>query len=214
MKRCHVVDCSNKLGNRNKYGYCQQHRHLSLEFKSLRKKVQARYYSNLSTEQKKNNQKRTNVCKDSKRSFERLMYLNHIRTMSKEERKNFFIQKRRAYNAAYEKNRKNKDLTFKISKNLRSRLSKAITNKSSTSTILALGCSIKELKIHLESKFQPGMSWDNYGHKGWHIDHIKPLCSFDLTNEEQFKAACHYTNLQPLWWYDNLSKISNDKENL
>lgn len=72
-----------------------------------------------------------------------------------------------------------------------------------------LGCSVEELKKHLESKFQPGMTWDNHGLHGWHIDHIKPLASFDLTDLEQVRQACHYTNLQPLWAKDNLRKGAN-----
>ena len=50
------------------------------------------------------------------------------------------------------------------------------------------------------------MSWDNYGE--WHIDHIMPLSTFDLTNPDQLKEACKYTNLQPLWAEDNLHKSS------
>ena len=50
------------------------------------------------------------------------------------------------------------------------------------------------------------MSWDNRGQFGWHIDHVIPLNKFDLTNANEFKTACHYTNLQPLWWQANLSK--------
>jgi len=58
----------------------------------------------------------------------------------------------------------------------------------------------------LESKFQPDMNWDNWASDGWHIDHIKPLASFDLTDREQLLIACHYTNLQPLWAKDNIAK--------
>lgn len=69
-----------------------------------------------------------------------------------------------------------------------------------------LGCTIEELKIYLESKFQEGMTWENHTHDGWHIDHIIPISKFDLTDEVQMKKACHYTNLQPLWAGDNLKK--------
>ena len=92
---------------------------------------------------------------------------------------------------------------------LRVRLRKAIKmNKKMGSAIDNLGCSIEELKIFFSKKFQPGMTWDNYGFCGWHIDHIIPLCSFDLTNREQYLKACHYTNLQPLWAKDNLHKYT------
>ena len=62
------------------------------------------------------------------------------------------------------------------------------------------------LENNLESKFQSGMTWDNWALDGWHIDHIKPLASFDLTDRNQLLEACNYTNLQPLWAKDNLSK--------
>lgn len=58
----------------------------------------------------------------------------------------------------------------------------------------------------MERQFKPGMSWDNYGQYGWHIDHIKPLARFDLRDPVQVKQAWHYTNLQPLWWHENLAK--------
>lgn len=56
------------------------------------------------------------------------------------------------------------------------------------------------------------MSWDNYAHKTWHVDHIKPMHLFDLTNPEQLKIVCHYTNLRPLWAKDNLSRPRKDKK--
>ena len=95
----------------------------------------------------------------------------------------------------------------RIKHNLRGRLNRAIkSNYKSGSAVRDLGCSIEELKIHLESQFQLGMSWDNWSRIGWHIDHIKPLSSFNLENIEEFKKACHYSNLQPLWAQDNISK--------
>lgn len=102
--------------------------------------------------------------------------------------------------------RKN-DIQYRLSFMLRKRLTTAIRNhQKSGSAVNDLGCSIPELKSYLESKFQPGMTWDNHGQHGWHIDHIKPLASFDLTDRKQLLEACHYTNLQPLWCQDNLSK--------
>lgn len=101
--------------------------------------------------------------------------------------------------------RKNTDSIFYIKLSLRRRLSQALKNNyKSGSAVSDLGCSIEFLKTYLESKFQPGMIWDNRG--SWHIDHIKPLASFDLTDRKQFLKANHYTNLQPLWAKDNLEK--------
>lgn len=71
-------------------------------------------------------------------------------------------------------------------------------------TVEAIGCSIDFLKVHLESKFQAGMSWAD--RQSFHIDHIKPCALFDLTDPEQQKACFHYTNLQPLRPVDNIRK--------
>lgn len=73
-------------------------------------------------------------------------------------------------------------------------------------TLKYIGCNAKELKEYLESRFVEGMTWDNYGFYGWHIDHIRPISSFDLEDEEQMEQCFHYTNLQPLWAEENLSK--------
>jgi len=95
--------------------------------------------------------------------------------------------------------------TYRMRLRLRARLYNALQGGAkSGSAVRDLGCSIPELKTRLESKFQPGMSWDNYGE--WHIDHIRPLSSFDLTDRAQLLQACHFSNLQPLWAVDNLKK--------
>lgn len=72
------------------------------------------------------------------------------------------------------------------------------------SSVALLGCTLEEARAHIEGQFAPGMTWENHGE--WHIDHIRPLASFDLTDPEQVQAASHYTNLQPLWASDNISK--------
>ena len=99
------------------------------------------------------------------------------------------------------RNKKRKDLSFKMIDNLRNRINKAITkNKGykSQSTLKLLGCSVEECKQHLEAQFKPEMNWENHGII-WEIDHIKPCDSFDLTDVEQQKQCFHYNNLQPLF---------------
>ena len=67
-----------------------------------------------------------------------------------------------------------------------------------------IGCTIEELKNHLEKQFMEGMNWENHGLYGWHIDHKIPLSS--AQSEDDLYRLCHYTNLQPLWASDNLKK--------
>jgi hypothetical protein len=98
-------------------------------------------------------------------------------------------------------------LSKKIKNILRSRIWDALLyNKKCAHTEELVGCSIPFLKAYFEKKFKPGMTWRNHGNHGWHIDHIRPCASFDLSKpEEQFKCF-HYTNLQPLWKEENLKK--------
>lgn len=102
---------------------------------------------------------------------------------------------------------------WKIANNLRIRLNAAIREEYKVgSAIRDLGCSIKDFKLYMKTKFHNHpktgeiMTWDNWGKNGWHIDHIIPLSKFNLNDREQFLKACHYTNLQPMWAEYNLSK--------
>ena len=96
----------------------------------------------------------------------------------------------------------------RISHELRVRFGKAfrcyLKGTRKKSSVRDLGCTIGELCTHLERMFVAGMNWANYGQ--WHIDHVRPLSSFDLTDPEQQKQAVNFSNLQPLWEKDNLSK--------
>lgn len=122
----------------------------------------------------------------------------------------YYQKNREKYITACSKNnlkRRRADLNCRLAHSLRTRLNKAINRGyRSGSAVQDLGCSIPELRLHLERQFQPGMTWDNWSVHGWHIDHVLPLDSFTLSEPEQLKKACHYTNLQPLWARDNLVK--------
>ena len=83
------------------------------------------------------------------------------------------------------------------------RLHRHLAGKSASMRELT-GCSGAELVAHIEAQFQPGMSWQNHG--DWHLDHIRPCASFDLTDPAQQRECFHYSNLQPLWAADNISK--------
>lgn len=132
-------------------------------------------------------------------------YINNSENI-KEKTKNWRKENKEKRNTQ-EKNKRENDIIYKLIHNLRCRTNtyfkkKNIDRKSKTFEII--GCSSIFLKEHLEKQFTEGMSWDNHGRFGWHIDHIIPLSSAN-TDEEIYKL-CHYTNLQPLWWQENLSK--------
>jgi hypothetical protein len=116
------------------------------------------------------------------------------------------IRERKRKYAAY---KRKTDIHYKIKDNIYARINIALRScktKKHTNKIKIIGCSIEELKIYLESRFKIGMSWNNRNE--WHIDHIKPCISFDLSKPEEQAKCFHYTNLQPLWAHENLSKGS------
>ena len=103
--------------------------------------------------------------------------------------------------------RRASDPVFRMSLNLRTRVGLALHGTcKSARTLDLLGCTVEELLVHLEAQFKPGMTWENYGPKGWHVDHIRPCASFDLADPEQQRQCFHFTNLQPLWAEENFKK--------
>lgn len=113
-------------------------------------------------------------------------------------------EKIQANQAAYRKRHEN-DPEFRLKKNLRERVRVALKGLTKGASIMNLtGCTVQELKTHIEKQFQVGMSWDNYG--TWHVDHIKPCALFNLSTFKAQLECFHYTNLQPLWALENISK--------
>lgn len=114
---------------------------------------------------------------------------------------------RKQQKRTYRRDRRKSDVLFRIAGNLRARRGESIRKGHKRgSSIQDLGCSVDDFKQYIEKLWLPGMSWENYGRSGWHLDHVIPLASFDLTDLSQVRAACHYTNYQPLWASDNIRK--------
>ncbi len=142
-------------------------------------------------------------------------------------RKNYISQyvkdnreKVNAYQREWDKNKLKTDPVHKIKKGLSKRFRLALNRHLNgkpvgvrgSSSIKLLGCSIPEFMKYMEEQFYNNpetgekMTWDNWKIDGWHIDHIKPISKFDLNDPKQVEEAVHYTNLQPLWWKENLEK--------
>jgi len=101
------------------------------------------------------------------------------------------------------------DPMYRLRKSLAKRISTALSyqglTKSDTTQSL-VGCSIDQLKKHLEINFREGMTWDQYGKEGWHVDHLRPCSSFDLADEKQQLVCFNWRNLAPLWSKENIAK--------
>lgn len=126
----------------------------------------------------------------------------------------YYLKTRRRHleqNRNRSRRRARQDPGYRISMRLRTRIYNAIRGRcpKAAGSVALLGASIPDIRAHLEAQFKPGMSWDNYGKGGWHVDHIRPCASFDLTKPEEQRACFHYSNLQPLWWHENLRKSAN-----
>ncbi len=129
--------------------------------------------------------------------------------------KTYYEQNKKELNNIQHLRKKQKrldDPTFRLEENLRCRMTGAIMKQKgekSLTTKQLLSAPISIVRDHLEQQFKPNMTWNNHGITGWHIDHIIPCSSFDLTKEEEQKKCFHYTNLQPLWFDENLAKGTN-----
>lgn len=168
----------------------------------------AYYAANKEREAEKNEAWRDNN-KEKYKQIKRDWYENNKERIASRKREQRRTPEYRAFTNAQQKARYDSDVQYNLAARLRASLTQALRRadvRKSQSTFDLIGCSPQEFKEHLENQFQDGMSWERKSEI--HIDHIRPVCSFDLTDPEQVKKCFHYTNLRPLWACDNLSKGS------
>jgi hypothetical protein len=116
---------------------------------------------------------------------------NYNRSYFQKNKSKINLQKRTKYKT---------DPDYRLKRVLRSRILDGLANEYKTSkAVTLLGDSFEKVKQHIENQFKEGMTWENYGYETWHIHHIKPVHTFDLTKEAEQHKCFHYTNLQPLW---------------
>lgn len=140
------------------------------------------------------------------------------RIRKREHMRKFYAEAGQDYRDSFNAWRQDKydnDPNYKLNVVLRARLAAVLKETSkSVSSMDLVGCDVDTLREHLEDQFEEGMTWENHGVHGWHIDHIVPLSKFDLADPIAQRVACNYKNLQPLWAFDNLSKGNKLPEGL
>ena len=186
----YVLEKQRLWHSKNKHRVSEQRREAYRENLEKRRQLRKDYYNN------------------NKESFSKRCRENRVKSGKKEYERNWY-HKNKDRILERLKNKAKKDPNFKIKKSIRLRILKVLKRdkiKKYYKSIHLLGCTTEEARIHLEKQFKEGMTWENHGTHGWHIDHIMPCASFDLTDPEQQKKCFHYTNLQPLWAHENMSK--------
>ena len=175
--------------------------------KSKRAEKDKRYKNNNSEKIRERDRKRSKTpeYKARAKEYNQRDYVKEKRRIYNIEYREKNSERLKEKDRLYAKNVRRKNPQNRIKENIRRRMLLALKNNSkSLSLENLLGCEIKFLIQYLEKKFVKGMTLRNHGK--WHIDHIKPCASFDLSKLSEQKKCFYYKNLQPLWAKDNLSK--------
>lgn len=210
--------CRKEYTKSNKKQIQEYKKKYNLKNKEKIKKIRKKYWLKHKKEKKEYDknyyeQHKPSVLKKVKKYRE-----SHRQELNEKQKKYNFSHKKEKcnYDKNYtqshkkERNRKQKDrrkidLNFRLSSNLRARITDAINkHRKNLTTMGLIGCEIEYLMYYLQCKFVKGMNWDNYGK--WHIDHIKPCALFNLSKPSEQLKCFNYTNLQPLWAEDNYKK--------
>ena len=129
-------------------------------------------------------------------------YVNRRKKERRDQKKDYYNY----LNRQYIKNKKETNPLFRLTCSIRSLISqsfKAKYTKKSKKTTEILGCSYEEFKVYIEKQFTEEMNWNNYS-SYWELDHKTPISW--AKDEQEVYDLNHYTNFQPLYWRDNISK--------
>jgi hypothetical protein len=183
-----------KMNKKNHNTYMRKY--YSLPKNKLKKKLLDKKY-------RENNKLKIKLINKEYRKNNKLKIAKKKKIYAQLNRKKINIYKNNWYN-----NKLKNDIEFRILRRIRNRIYCALVRqkniKKTKSFISLVGTNKEHLWKYLKRKFKPGMTKENYGK--WHIDHIKPCAAFNLINIKEQKKCFHYTNLQPLWAEENLSK--------
>jgi hypothetical protein len=188
----------------------EEYRKIPENKERLRQKNKERYIKNKSEIRNKQKTWREDPANKERIKKQKTRYYKenfHIikkgRAIYYQKNKDRFRERRRKYEQRQYQTNPQFALSSKIRSRIRISIKKANVQKS-TRTIDLIGCSYEFLRKHIENQFREGMAWDKPN--SFHIDHIRPLCSFDLSDNQQLKSACHWSNLQPLYPKENWKK--------
>jgi len=188
--------CNKKLFRHNTIGFCVNHRGSSEKRKNQ-----------LRENQRKNSKKKNEKAKDyysKNKQKKHDYYINNLEKIREYRKLNKHRLKKKSQ---YQRERRKVDKMYALTISVRKRITNRLKSKKWIKSRVFneyIGCTRDELVNHIQNQFKNGMTWSNYGHKGWHVDHIKPISLAET--EEELYELCHYKNLQPLWAIDNLKK--------
>lgn len=210
-------DIKNKEHNKERNKKHRELNPLSNEQKNKKKEYDKEYY--LKNKEKKKGQFKEYRIKNKKKikEYRSVVRKDYYSKYNKEYHKKYYLKNKEKIikmSVEYKRKKRLEDPSEKIRDAFSNRLGKTISGKMGKSSFKYLDYTKDDLIKNIVSKLKDGMTLENYGYYGWHIDHIKPVAAFKLIKEdgeldlEQIKLCWALDNLQPLWAFDNMSKGS------
>jgi len=185
--------------------YYSKHREQKIKNNNKPENIKRRKEYHLKNKIKRNAYSREYNLKNKKQQRDNYFKnFEHIKEQHKEYNSRPERQERRRN---YNTNKYKTDINFRLAALCRNRIRRALKGiAKSASTMKLIGCTIDELRRHIESLFEPWMTWENQGLGGWDIEHKKAMSNFNLIDPEQQRACCNWSNLQPMEHIANIKK--------